>query len=166
MDDAIDYGYADRKGRQVILRPVGPDNWREVADVAPRDDQREFVFALAARYILSSIFGDDWHSLGIYAGYEAAGHVMWGMDEEAFWIGGLVIAAEQQSTGIGRAAMQTLIRWFTDRPERDAIALTYQPHNPARRLYDDIGFVPTGEIDGDELVAVLRLSRTAVDDQG
>ena len=166
MDEVIDYGFTDRRGRPVRLRPVRADNWREVADVAPRDDQREFVFALAARYILVSTLGDVWHSLGVYAGDEVAGHVMWGMDEEAFWIGGLVIAAEQQSAGIGRAAMRTLIRWFTERPERDAIGLTYEPHNPARRLYDDLGFVPTGETDGDEMVAVLRLSGATVDHQG
>jgi diamine N-acetyltransferase len=166
MDEVIDYGLTDRRERPVRLRPVGADNWREVADIAPRDDQREFVFALAARYILSSTLGDDWHSLGVYAGDEVVGHVMWGMDEKSFWIGGLVIAAEQQSAGIGRATMLTLIRWFTDRPERDAIGLTYEPHNPAARLYDDLGFVPTGETDGDELVAVLRLSGAAVDHEG
>jgi diamine N-acetyltransferase len=154
--EVIDFGYTDLGGRSVSLRPVGTDNWREVADVAPRDDQREFVAALAARYLLLSTLGDDWTSLGVYAGDEVAGHVMWGMDEDAFWVGGLVIAAERQSAGIGRATMLTLIRWFAERPERDAIRLTHQEHNPAARLYEDLGFVPTGETDGDEIVVQLH----------
>ncbi|WFE39000.1 hypothetical protein [Micromonospora sp. WMMD998] len=36
----IDSGERDRLGRRVTLRPVSDDNWRPVADVAPRDDQR------------------------------------------------------------------------------------------------------------------------------
>lgn len=153
----IDHGHTDREGRPVTLRPVGPDNWREVADVAPRDDQREFVAALAARYLLLSTLEDDWHSLGIYAGDEIAGHVMWGVDDDATWIGGMLVDAAHQSCGIGRAAMQTLIQYLTDRSDRPAIRLSYQAHNPAAKLYTALGFIPTGETDGDELIAELRL---------
>lgn len=162
----IGYGITDRQDRVVTLRPVDRDNWRAIADVAPRDDQRGFVPPMAARYLLLSEYGDDWTSLGVYAGDEVTGHAMWGLDEGAFWIGGVVVDASQQGTGIGRAAMETLIRWFAERPESDLVRLTYQPDNPAKLLYDDLGFVPTGEVDGDELVAELRLSRSAVDDQG
>lgn len=153
---AIDHGQTDRNGRPVTLRPVGADNWREVADVAPRDDQREFVAALAARYLLLSTLEDDWQSLGVYAAGRIAGHVMWGLDDDAAWIGGMVIDAAHQSTGIGRAAMQTLIRHLTDRADRSAIRLSYQPPNPAGKLYTALGFIPTGESDGDELIAELR----------
>ncbi|WP_374323310.1 hypothetical protein [Streptomyces sp. AP-93] len=33
----------DRRGRRITLRPVDAENWRAVADIAPHDDQREFV---------------------------------------------------------------------------------------------------------------------------
>ncbi|MEV4810435.1 hypothetical protein [Micromonospora avicenniae] len=41
----IDAGHRDRDGRAVTLRPVDDGNWRAVADVAPRDDQRDWVIA-------------------------------------------------------------------------------------------------------------------------
>ena len=154
---AIDHGFTDRHDRPVTLRPVGPDNWREVADVAPRDDQRDFVPALAARYLLLSTLEEEWNSLGVYAADEIAGHIMWGLDDDAVWIGGMLIDAAQQSAGIGRAAMLTLIRHLTDRGDRAAIRLSYQEHNPAGKLYADLGFAPTGELDGGELIAELRL---------
>ncbi|MDG4808431.1 hypothetical protein O7634_16905 [Micromonospora sp. WMMD1120] len=51
----IDGGHRDRTGRRITLRSVDDDNWRAVADVAPRDDQRRFVAALGARYLLLSM---------------------------------------------------------------------------------------------------------------
>ena len=32
-------------------------------------------------------------------------------------------------------------------------ALSYDPENPAKRLYEELGFRETGEIEGDEVVA-------------
>ncbi len=52
----------------LTLADVTADNWREVADLAPRDEQRGFVNALAARYLLLGIHGDTWHNLGVFEG--------------------------------------------------------------------------------------------------
>lgn len=48
---------SDRLGRRVVLEDITGENWRAVADVAPADDQRRFVAALGARYLLLSIRG-------------------------------------------------------------------------------------------------------------
>jgi diamine N-acetyltransferase len=61
----IDSKLHDRAGRHVTLRPVDDDNWRAVADVAPRDDQRAWVYPMAARYLLTSLRGDVWTSLAV-----------------------------------------------------------------------------------------------------
>ncbi|HEX5566323.1 MAG TPA: GNAT family N-acetyltransferase, partial [Streptomyces sp.] len=42
----------DRQGRRVVLEEITDENWRDVADVAPADDQRRYVAALGARYLL------------------------------------------------------------------------------------------------------------------
>ncbi|NEE05057.1 GNAT family N-acetyltransferase, partial [Streptomyces sp. SID7499] len=39
----IDHGHTDSTGRPVTLHEVDADNWRAVADSAPRDDQRDWV---------------------------------------------------------------------------------------------------------------------------
>lgn len=152
----IAYGFRDREGRQISLVEVA-ENWREVADIAPRDDQREFVPALAARYLLLSDREGVWRSLGIYADEVIVGHVMWAEDDDgSLWIGGLVVDASAQGLGIGRAATQTLMRWFVDEHGERAIRLSYHPENSnAARLYEGLGFRPTGEVDDGEIVAEL-----------
>lgn len=152
----IDTGRTDRQGRAVTVREIG-DDWREVADVAPLDGQRPFVAALAARYLLLSDRGGVWHSLAVYAGDEVAGHVMWAVDDDgSHWIGGVMVDGSRQGAGIGRAAMETMIAWLGAKPACDVIRLSYSPPNTAAaRLYASLGFTPTGETDGDEIVVQL-----------
>ncbi|MEU7570772.1 MULTISPECIES: GNAT family N-acetyltransferase [unclassified Micromonospora] len=155
----IDSGERDRLGRRVTLRPVDDDNWRPVADVAPRDDQRAFVAALAARYLLLSTHSEVWNSLAVYADDTVVGHVMWGVDDDGSrWIGGMVIDAAEQGRGLGRATVRTLADWLAEagRP----IRLSYHPDNTAAAgLYTALGFRPTGAMEDDELVAELHPAR-------
>lgn len=154
----IDYGYCDAGGRRVTLRPVDDDNWRAVADVAPLDSQRTYVPALAARYLLLSMRDNVWKSLAVYADDLVVGHVMWGVDDDgSHWIGGMLIDGTEQGKGLGRAAIRTIIDWLAVQEDCSAIRLTYHPDNAAaRRLYESVGFVPTGDVDDGEVVAELR----------
>ncbi|AKU18094.1 GNAT family N-acetyltransferase [Luteipulveratus mongoliensis] len=148
----------DRGGRRVTLRAVDDDNWRAIADIAPRDDQRDFVAALAARYLLLSMRGGVWTSLGVLADETVVGHVMWAYDEddEAYWIGGVVIDASEQGKGVGRQAMLALIQLLSERPNCREIRLSYSPRNTgAAKLYEALGFAPTGEVEDDEIVVRL-----------
>lgn len=143
----------DRAGRRVTLRPVDDDNWRAVADVAPRDDQRAWVPALAARYLLLTMRSELWTSLAVYADETAVGHIMWGVDDdESRWIGGMLIDAAEQDRGVGRAAVTTLADWLARAGH--PVRLSYHPENlPAAALYRSLGFHPTGAIEDDEIVA-------------
>ncbi|MFE9693208.1 GNAT family N-acetyltransferase [Micromonospora sp. NPDC005806] len=151
----IDSGLRDRAGRQVTLRPVDDDNWRAVADVAPRDDQRTWVPALAARYLVLTMRSDVWTSLAVYADETVVGHVMWGVDDDASrWIGGMVIDAAEQDRGVGRATVRTLADWLAR--EDHPVRLSYHPDNrPAAALYRSLGFRPTGAMEDDEVIAEL-----------
>lgn len=56
----------------------------------------------------------------------------------------------------GRAAMQALIE-RASATGRAGVALSYQPANTrARTLYASLGFVETGETDGDDVIARLH----------
>ncbi|MFE6700239.1 GNAT family N-acetyltransferase [Streptomyces sp. NPDC057718] len=154
----IDHGHTDRTGRPVTLHEVDADNWRAVADSAPRDDQRDWVPALAARYLVLSGREDTWHSLAVLAGDQVTGHIMWARDEEdgSHWIGGMLIDAAHQGTGIGRAAVRTLAAWLSARDPGTAVRLSYAPENQAAaHLYTAIGFRPTGVEEDGEVVAEL-----------
>ena len=157
-DDLIDSGARDGRGRLVTLTAITDDNWRAVADVVPRDDQRDFVAPSAARYLLLSLREGEWHSLGIRADEDVVGHVMWAYDPEdgAHWIGGLVVDAARQGEGLGRAAMTVLLRWLTAKPGFVRARLSYQPENvAARKLYASLGFVELDLVEDDEVVAEL-----------
>ncbi|GHJ09542.1 spermidine acetyltransferase [Micromonospora humidisoli] len=154
----LDSGHTDRLGRRVTLRPVDDDNWRAVADLAPRDDQRDWVPALAARYLVLTARSEVWTSLAVHADETVAGHVMWGVDDDGSrWIGGMLIDAAEQGRGVGRAAVRTLADWLGGPDGGHPVRLSYHPDNTAAaRLYTALGFVPTGVVEDDELVAELR----------
>lgn len=152
--------FTDRQGRCVVLDEITDENWRAVADVAPADDQRRFVAALGARYLLLSLRAGVWNSLAVRADATVVGHVMWAYDDEggAHWIGGMIVDAAEQGRGVGRAAVRALIGRLAALPGCREIRLSYHPDNaPAGRLYAGLGFVPTGEFEDDEVVAALAL---------
>lgn len=151
----INAGHLDGRGRRVTLRPVDDDNWRAVADVAPRDDQRRFVAALGARYLLLSTRSEVWTSLAVYADETVVGHIMWGVDDDgSHWIGGMLIDAAEQNRGVGRATVQTLAGWLSAREGNPPVRLSYHPDNTqAAALYTALGFHPTGAMDDDEVIA-------------
>ncbi|MET9677315.1 GNAT family N-acetyltransferase [Streptomyces sp. NPDC006482] len=146
----------DRQDRRVVLEDITDENWRDVADVAPADDQRRFVAALGARYLLLSLRGGLWNSLAVRAGDEVVGHVMWAYDDEdgTHWIGGMVVNAAEQGKGVGRATMRALLRRLAELPDCTEIRLSYHPDNaPAAALYTALGFTPTGDFEDEEIVA-------------
>lgn len=162
--DVINEGVVDGAGRRMTLVGVSDANWRDIADVAPRDDQRDFVPPSAARYLLLSQREDVWHSLGVHADDSIVGHVMWGWDDDdqMHWIGGLMVDAGEQGRGVGRAAMVTLIRWLFAKPNVTAVRLSYQPESVAvRAMYVDLGFVESDVPVEDEIMAELTAARAA-----
>ncbi|HLN50548.1 MAG TPA: GNAT family N-acetyltransferase, partial [Thermoplasmata archaeon] len=103
----IEYGKKDRRGRSISLREIR-DDWRRVADIAPKDDQRPFAPALAARYLLLSDREGVWKSLAVYADQEVVGHVMWARDTDgSYWMGGLLVDRSEQRLGVGRSTVES-----------------------------------------------------------
>lgn len=140
----------------VTLRPLDAGNWQACRDLRVADDQRRFV-ASTAEYVMLCTYGGVWHPVTIYADEAMVGFAMWGVDpaEGSFWIGGLLIDLAHQRRGYGRAALSALIEMGRAQGHR-RVALSYASDNPARVLYRSLGFVETGEREGDELVARLE----------
>ncbi|MFG2642042.1 GNAT family N-acetyltransferase [Streptomyces sp. NPDC048370] len=154
----------DRSDRRVVLEDITDENWRDVADVAPADDQRRFVAALGARYLLLSLRGGLWNSLAVRAGDEVVGHVMWAYDDEdgTHWIGGMIVNAPEQGKGVGRATMRALLRRLAALPSCREVRLSYHPDNKAAAaLYSELGFTPTGDFEDEEIVAAVSAEAAA-----
>ena len=139
---------------EITLEPVTADNWRACAALTVRPDQQEFVNAVT-HYLCLCNYGDVWHPLAAVRDGEVVGFCMWGIDDDrSRWIGGVVVDAGRQRTGIGRAIIRTLTDRLAAEPDCPNVALSYRPENvAARALYASLGFVETGEIDDDETVA-------------
>lgn len=153
--------------RSVSLVEIDAVNWREAAAVTPHPSQARFV-APVTYYLCLCFYGPDWSPLGIAVDGHVVGHVMWAVDEDdgSYWIGGLVVDAAHQRQGIGRAAVQALIDRFAATAPNGQVALSYEPANePARALYAALGFVETGELEGEEVVARRSVGSTPASDR-
>jgi diamine N-acetyltransferase len=142
---------------EVRLVPVNEDNWRDVAAVKPHPEQASFV-APTTYYLCLAHYGTQWNPLAIVRDGSVVGHLMWAVDKEdaSTWLGGVVIATAAQNQGVGRAAVLSFIERFSS-SSRVNLALSYVPDNiVARHLYSDLGFIETGELAKDEIVARLR----------
>jgi diamine N-acetyltransferase len=142
----------------VEIRPITGESFRDVIDLAVHEHQLAWV-APTARYLAVCAYGDVWHPLGIYADGIPVGYAMWSRDPEdgSHWIGGFLIDRSQQGRGHGRAAMLAIMEYLRRAEAARTFALSYRPDNEvARRLYAALGFLETGEHEGDELVARLN----------
>jgi diamine N-acetyltransferase len=141
----------------IELRTVDARNWRACADLEVAPAQRDFVSPVA-HYLCLCHYGEVWHPLAVCAGEEVVGFVMWAVDpgDRSGWIGGLVIDEARQRNGYGRATVEALTRRLLETAGCDSCALSYSPENAvARALYTSLGFIETGEQEGDGFVARL-----------
>ena len=72
----------------------------------------------------------------------------------------LMIDKRYQKRGYGREAIGLALDFIRTWPcgKAEYCSLSYEPDNEvAKKLYHSLGFVENGEMDGDEIVAVLRL---------
>ena len=71
-----------------------------------------------------------------------------------------MIDKRYQKRGYGREAINLALDFIRTWPcgKAEYCAISYEPENEiARKLYLSMGFEETGEMDGDEIVAALKL---------
>jgi len=133
---------------------VGDFNWESVESVELEPFQRDFVSPVGHYRRLCADPSTPWCANAVKCSGDVVGFVMTAVEKDVStcWIGGLMIDRTRQNRGIARRAVESLI----DRARRDGllhVALTCAPDNVrGNRLYAGLGFVPTGAIDGVELV--------------
>ena len=109
---------------------------------------------------------------GIYDDNVPVGFLMVGYGTDDYWddapeIAGsnynlwrLMIDKSCQHRGYGREAVRLALDFIRTKPcgEAEYCWLSYEPENAvAKKLYGSFGFVETGDTDGGELIAVLKL---------
>lgn len=150
----------------VTLREIADENWAAVSALKVRPDQDQFVGGVvqSMEEAAATPEGSPWYR-AIYAGDEPVGFVMlsWNVTPAPGIIGPwflwrLLIDEHRQRRGFGKAALEQIVEIV--RAEGATELLTsYQPGDGEPwPFYEKFGFVPTGQIDGTEIV--LRLDLT------
>ena len=143
----------------ITLRPVTRANFSDVVALTVTPEQANFVapnvYSIAEAYLEPT-----WTPLAIYAGDDLVGFTLFGRDDETgrWWLMRYMIDARHQGKGYGTAALRLLIDLMVERHGCGEIFLGYAPDNDvAARLYAQMGFAPTGEVAGGEIVARLSV---------
>jgi diamine N-acetyltransferase len=145
-----------RSDQKVVLEPVDRSNHKKLFHMQLRPEQVTFVtpprWTLARCYV--KFFGEDFEHLPhlIRAGDEVVGYATTACDPNSadnYWIDDIMIAAEHQGKGYGRAAMVEVLKMIVARyPRCTAVQLTcFRANATAEALYRSLGFEPTGEVD-------------------
>jgi diamine N-acetyltransferase len=145
---------------EITFRPVTRANFSAVVALTVTPEQADFV-APNLYSIAEAAIEPTWEPLAIYAGDDLIGFALFGRDDETgrWWIMRYMIDAKHQGRGYGTAALRVLIDLMVERHECGQIFLDYSPGNDvAERLYSRIGFTPTGESEGGEIMARLDLA--------
>lgn len=157
----------------ITLRKITYDNFIECINLEPMEEQKKFVarniYSLAEAYIALAngycipmpyaIYNDETMVGFLMLSYEQADEEDED-DETVYKIWRLMIDKKHQGMGYGKKAVEKaleLIRTFPH-DEAELIVLSYEPENEAaRQLYASFGFKETGEMNDDEVWAVLEI---------
>lgn len=157
------------------LEKINGKNVWDILKLSVYDSQREFVASNEISIIeaYTSITAHGYaYPFGIYDGDTPVGFLMIGFDKDDYWedapyvaIGNynlwrLMIDKKYQHKGYGRQAVKLALDFIKTYPVGPAeyCWLSYEPENQiAKELYASFGFIETGDMDGEEIIAVLKL---------
>lgn len=157
------------------LEKVNGKNVWELLNLQISDDQKSFVAANDISIIeaYTAITGNGYaFPFGIYDGEIPVGFLMIGFDSDDYWedapeiakgnynLWRLMIDKQYQGKGYGKEAVKLALDFIGTKPcgEAEYCWLSYEPENDvAATLYSSFGFKETGEMDGEEVIAVLGL---------
>jgi diamine N-acetyltransferase len=143
----------------IILREITPQNFRQCIDLKVADGQESFVAANLMSIAQAKIYPTA-NPLAVYHEDEMVGFVMYGFDtdEEHFYLGRLMIDAQHQGKGYGKAATLAVIERMKQIEDCREIYLSFVPENiGAEKLYSSVGFERTGKTSEDGEV-VMKFS--------
>lgn len=140
------------------LEPVTPDNW--CCGLRVREDQSHYVAGSAG--ILARAYayrGSRSEALIIYQDDTPVGMAMYyDLDDwQAYNFSQFFIDTRYQGKGYGLEAARLVLQRLRADGRFDRVVLCYvEGDTAAQRLYEKLGFTPTGEVEEDEVVMELK----------
>ncbi|HEY0735492.1 MAG TPA: GNAT family N-acetyltransferase [Herpetosiphonaceae bacterium] len=148
----------------IQLEPITRENWYACSQLDVKPEQRPFVSSNLL-CIAEMQFYPAWGAYAISSGEQMVGFVMYEHEQEQdeWWISALMIAADHQGRGYGKAAIRELIAVMQQKGCREVLVGYADDNRVARVLYHSLGFQEIGLDDEGDMVARLCLTNTAVD---
>ena len=159
----------------VRLETINGKNVWDALRLSVKEDQRTFVASNDVSIIeaYTAITANGYaFPFGIYDDEQLVGFLMIGFDKDDYWddapdiangnynLWRLMIDQKFQHRGYGKRAVELALEFVRTFPcgKADYCWLSYEPENVvAKELYASFGFAETGEKDGEELIAALKL---------
>lgn len=143
------------KTSTVTLREVTKENLRDIFALEVAPEQSSFV-ATNEMSIAQAYFDREiaWFR-AIYADETPVGFLMLSDDasEQEYFIWRLMIDARYQKRGFAKQALELLFDYVRTRPGAQEIKVSYVPGEAGPQgFYEKLGFIPTGEMLGEEVV--------------
>lgn len=161
--------HTDASTAPVTLREITADTVRSVLRLQVAEAQQGFVAPNAVSLSQALFSPTAWYR-AIYLGEQPAGFVM--LDDESLLspppatpqvgVWRLMVDAGFQGRGVGRAAMALVVAHVRAKRLFSSLQLSYVPGPGCPEpFYRGLGFQPTGQMDGDEVVLALPLAAPA-----
>ena len=163
----------------IRLEKIDALNVWDVVELKVRKEQKYFVASNSDSILQAyTAQGTGCHAFpfAIYHDKKPVGFLMIGFNEAALYdkygeeppkavrgnysLWRLMIDRKYQGRGYGREAIRLALEFIRTWPcgKAEYCELSYEPENTVgRELYHSFGFTENGEMDGDEIVAVLKL---------
>lgn len=155
----------------IELRKITGDNFDECVKLETYEEQKQYVASnirsLAQAYV--ALMNKECIPMpyAIYNNEIMVGFIMLSYNEadannaeNTYWVWRLMIDKRYQGKGYGKETMVKAIELIRNFPygKVSSVFLSYEPDNlVAKELYASFGFVETGKIEYDELIAKLAL---------
>ena len=146
----------------VTLQPINEHNFLDAFHLELAPGQEAFVSSPIRSLAQAYVYRNQCTPFGIYDGDTMVGYVMviYDYDVPEYDVWHLMIDARYQHRGFGRAAMEQVLAYIAAKPFGDSprVAMTcHQDNTAALRLYESLGFAPTGTRDEAEVELVRVL---------
>jgi diamine N-acetyltransferase len=149
-----------QQASSVCLRPVTAENEAAVVALRVRSGQERLV-AANEQSLADARAVPACKPFAVYAGEVPVGFLMLRHDypgPREYYLLRLMIAAEHQGRGYGTAAIRRLVEHVRALPGATALRTSYDlGEGNAGPFYARLGFVATGETNGDEVELLLPL---------
>jgi diamine N-acetyltransferase len=142
----------------IVLMPITVQNWEAAAALELEPHQESWIRSNVWS-IAESLYHPELKPFGIYRGGTMVGFLMYGSawQDGRVWIFRLMIDRKYQGQGLGKEALERVIRRMRDEGYTE-VNIGWDPENEvAERLYLKSGFEPTGLAPWGEKTAKLIL---------